>query len=50
MLIGILWLSKIFNNEEKDEKSLFIVVKNISMKYYLFQTTEKIYWEMQHSE
>lgn len=41
MLLGILWLGKIFNNEEKDDKSLLIVVKNISMKFCSFQPTEK---------
>lgn len=50
MLLGELWLGKTFNNQKKEEKSLLIVFKNISMKCYLFQPTQMIQWEIQHSK
>lgn len=34
MLLGELWLGKTFNNQKKEEKSLLIAFKNMSMKHY----------------
>lgn len=49
MLLGELWLGKTFNNQKKEEKSLLIAFKNMSMKHYFLQATQMIQWEIQHS-
>lgn len=40
MLLGELWLGKTFNTQKKEEKSLLIAFKSMSMKRYFSQATQ----------